>query len=234
LPAPPTDTDQEEAGPVLPAPIAMRPPIRLGRNLLPGLQTFLLTAAVVLGGVLLTDFAVAKYQDMQARERDARIASLRHLALNSLRGDVRSVSDLGGGRYQLTTYLQNAGGGRPIYVMAPEMRAYVQVGTLWQELPMQPVDDNAGSVRRIVGEQTYRHTFDARVREFAQLFPNYMHVRFVGTMLVSPSDAPKDDVFERRDNYYVYLKPHDIADEVVSKRMRFPGKPPVWIPMPAH
>jgi hypothetical protein len=45
---------------------------------------------------------------------------------------------------------------------------------------------------------------------------------------------PKDDVFERKDNYYVYLKPFDVADEVVLKRMRFPGKPPVWIPMPAH
>ena len=48
-----------------------------------------------------------------------------------------------------------------------------------------------------------------------------MHVRFSGTMLVSPASAPSDDVFERKDNYYVYLKPFDIADEVVLKRMRF-------------
>jgi putative ABC transport system ATP-binding protein/macrolide transport system ATP-binding/permease protein/lipoprotein-releasing system ATP-binding protein len=53
-------------------------------------------------------------------------------------------------------------------------------------------------------------------------------------MLVSPSSTPSDDVFERRDNYYVYLKPFDVADEVVLKRMRFSGKPPVWIPMPPH
>jgi len=212
---------------------AARAPIRLGRNLLPGLQTFLLTAAIVLGGVLLADFAVAKYQDMQVRERGTRIASLRHAALNGLRGDVQSVTDLGNGRYELTTYLENADGGQ-VYVMAPDMRAYVQVGSVWQEVAMEPADDSAAGVRKIDGRQTYRYGFDARLRDFAQLLPNYMHVRFSGTTLVSPSSVPKDDVFERKDNYYVYLKPFDVADEVVLKRMRFAGKPPVWIPMPPH
>jgi ABC-type lipoprotein export system ATPase subunit len=236
LPSPPqtAEEDQEDAAPDMPAPIAARAPIHLGRNLLPGLQTFLLTATVVLGGVLLADFAVAKYQGLQARERDARIASLRHAALNNLRGDLRSVTDLGGGRYELTIELQNVGGDRPVYVMSPDMRAYVQVGTVWQEVPMQPADGSAGGVRRIDGAETYRHVFDARVRDYTQLLPHYMHVRFAGTMLVSPSSVPRDDVFERKDSYYVYLKPHDVADEMVSKRMRFPGKPPVWIPMPAH
>jgi hypothetical protein len=50
-------------------------------------------------------------------------------------------------------------------------------------------------------------------------------------MLVSPSSTPKDDVFERRDNYYVYLKPSDVADETILKKMKFSGKPPAWIPM---
>jgi ABC-type lipoprotein export system ATPase subunit len=208
--------------------------IRLGSNLLPGLQTFLVTGAILLGGILLTDFAVAKYQDLQVRERGARIAALQHVALNSLRGDVQSVADLGNGRYELTTYLQNVGGEQPIYVMSPDMRAYVQVGTTWQEVAMTPAEGNVGGVSKIDGRQTYRYVLDARVRDFTQLLPNYMHVRFSGTMLVSPSIAPKDDVFERKDNYYVHLKPFDVADEVVLKRMRFPGKPPVWIPMPAH
>ena len=41
-------------------------------------------------------------------------------------------------------------------------------------------------------------------------------------MLVSPSSTPKDDVFERKDNYYVYLKPFDVADEVVCEADAFP------------
>jgi putative ABC transport system ATP-binding protein/macrolide transport system ATP-binding/permease protein/lipoprotein-releasing system ATP-binding protein len=197
-------------------------------------QTFLLTGAVLLGAVLLANFGIGKYQDSQVRERAARIATLQHIALNGLRGDVQSVSDLGEGRYELTTYLQNVGGEQPIYVMAPDLRAYVQVGAIWQEVSMRPTEAAANGVMRIEGTQTFRYLFDARVKDFTQLLPNYMHVRFSGTMLVSPSSMPKDDVFERKDNYYVYLKPFDVADEVVLRRMRFPGKPPVWIPMPPH
>jgi ABC-type lipoprotein export system ATPase subunit len=213
---------------------AARAPIRLGRNLWRGMQVFLLAVAMVFAGILLLDFGIRKYQEMQVRERAARIATLQHMALNSLRGDVQSITDLGDGRYELTTYLQNVSGGQPIYVMSPDLRAYVQVGTVWQEVSMKPTDETASGVLKIESQQTYRYVFDARVRHYAQLLPNYMHVRFSGTMLVSPSSIPKEDIFERKDNYYVYLKPFDVADEVVLKRMRFSGKPPVWIPMPPH
>ena len=199
-----------------------------------GAQTFLLAATVVFAGILLFDFGIDKYQKSRVLARATLTASLQHMALNSLRGDVKSIIDLGDGRYDLTTYLQNVGGGHPIYVMAPDLRAYVQVGTAWQELAMKPADESLRGVLKIEGTQTYRYVFDAQVKQYAQLLPNYMHVRFSATMLVSPSSMPKDDVFERKDNYYVYLKPFDVADAVVLKRMRFSGKPPVWIPMPPH
>lgn len=57
-------------------------------------------------------------------------------------------------------------------------------------------------------------------------------VWFADTMLVSPESTPQGDVFERRDNYYVYLKPFGIADEAILNWVRFPGKPPVRIPIP--
>ena len=122
-------------------PAAVVSPIRLGSSLWRGVQIFLLAGAVIFGGILLADFGIDKYQKMRVRERDARIAALQHLALNSLRGDVQSVADLGDGRYELTTYLQNVGGS-PIYVMAPDLRAYVQVKTVWQEVPMKPIEDS--------------------------------------------------------------------------------------------
>ena len=212
---------------------AARTPIRLGESLWRGVRILLPAAALIFAAILAVDVGVEKYEAMRLRERAARIATLQHLALNRLRGDVQSVTDLGDGRYELTTYLQNVGG-EPIYVMAPDMRAYVQVASLWQELPMTQTDDSPSGVIKVEGKQTYRYRFDARVRDFAQLLPNYMHVRFSGSMLVSPSSTPNGDVFERKDNYYVYLKPFDIADDVVLKRLRFSGKPPVWIPMPPH
>jgi putative ABC transport system ATP-binding protein/macrolide transport system ATP-binding/permease protein/lipoprotein-releasing system ATP-binding protein len=221
-------------GPEPTEPAAARVPIRLGRNLWHGMQTFLLAGTMIFAGILLLDFGIGKYQESQVRERAARVATLQHLALNSLRGDVQSITDLRDGRYELTTYLQNVGGGPPIYVMSPDLRAYVQVGTAWQEVPMKPTDESASGVRKIEGKQTYRYVLDAQVSHFTQLLPNYMHVRFSGTMLVSPSSIPRDDIVEGKNNYYVYLKPFDVADEVVLKRMRFSGKPPVWIPMPPH
>jgi putative ABC transport system ATP-binding protein/macrolide transport system ATP-binding/permease protein/lipoprotein-releasing system ATP-binding protein len=215
-------------------PAAPRAPIRLGANLWRSVQTLVLGGAVVFVGILLVDFGVAKYQEIQVRERGARTAKLAEIALTSLQGEVQSVSDLGDGHYELAVYLWNAAGDQSIYVMSPDMRGYVQVGKVWQELPLKPTDDGANGVLKIEGKHIYRYLFDARVSGFTQLLPNYMHVRFSDTMLVSPSSTPKEDVFERKDNYYVYLKPTDVADDVVLKRMTFPGRPPVWIPMPPH
>jgi hypothetical protein len=49
-----------------------------------------------------------------------------------------------------------------------------------------------------------------------------------------PSADQNPVVFERGDNYYVYLKPSDVADDIILKKTKFSGKPPVWIPMPPH
>jgi putative ABC transport system ATP-binding protein/macrolide transport system ATP-binding/permease protein/lipoprotein-releasing system ATP-binding protein len=211
-----------------------REPILLGANLLHGVAALLLGGAAVIAGVLLIDFGIVKYQQMQVRERAQLIARLADMALSSLQSDIQSITDLGDGHYQLAVYLLNAGDGEPIYVMSPNMHAYVQVGNLWQETPLRPADSGAEGVLRIDGKQVYQYLFDAQVRSFTELLPNYMHVRFSDTMLVSPSSTPKDDVFERRDNYYVYLKPSDVTDDIVLKKMKFSGKPPVWIPMPPH
>jgi hypothetical protein len=184
---------------------------------------------------MLLDVGIGKYQASRVREQLARAAALQHLALNSVRGDVQSITDLGGGRYALATYLENVGGGQAIYVLSPDLRAYVQVGNVWQELPMRSTDETAGRVLKLEGKQVYRYVFDVQIKEFAQLLPHYMHVRFSGSMLVSSSSAiPNEEVFERKDNYYVYLKPFDVADALVLQRMKFSGKPPVWIPMPPH
>jgi ABC-type lipoprotein export system ATPase subunit len=214
--------------------ILARRRVPLGANLLRPLAAVLLCGAAVISGVLLLDFGVAKYQQIQIRERAQRMASLADMALSSLQSDIQSISDLGGGHYQLAVSLLNAGGGDPIFVMLQDMRAYVQVDNVWQEVPLRTADDGIDGVLRIDGRHVYQYLFDTQVRSFTQLLPNYMHVRFSDAMLVSPSSAPKDDVFERRDNYYVYLKPPDVTDETILKKMKFSGKPPVWIPMPPH
>ena len=75
--------------------------------------------------------------------------------------------------------------------MSPDLRAYVQVGTAWQEVPMKPAEESANGVLKIDGKQTYRYLFDARVRHFAQLFPNYMHVSLLGHDAGEPEQHPE-------------------------------------------
>jgi ABC-type lipoprotein export system ATPase subunit len=217
-----------------PAPGRTREPIRLGTELWGGARAFLIGGSAILVTFLLADFGIAKYQAIQVRDRGARLARLAEMALSRLQADVQSVTDLGDGRYELAVSLWNVSGETPIYVMSPDMHGYVQVGKIWQEVPLEPADSVSGSVSKIESKHIYRYHFEARVKDFAQLLPNYMHVRFSQTMLVSPSSMPKGDVFERKDNFYVYLKPFDVSDEVILKRMKFSGKPPVWIPMPPH
>ena len=145
------------------------------------------------------------------------------MALAGLRGDVQMVRDRGDGRYELTLYLWNVAGRKPIYVMSSGVQAYVQVGTGWEELSVQPIDQSSDAVLEITGKQTYRYDFEAKLAGFAELLPHYMHVRFVSNMLVSPHSKPKDDLFERKDSYYVYLKPWNVEDKTILQAMKFDG-----------
>ena len=73
-----------------------------------------------------------------------------------------------------------------------------------------------------------------RVADFAELLPGYMHVRFTNSMIVQPGDGDAGQLVERTDDYYVYLKPHAADDAALARANKFPGKPPLWIPMPPH
>ncbi len=61
-----------------------------------------------------------------------------------------------------------------------------------------------------------------------------LHVRFGVEMLISLRSQPQNDLVERSDRYFVYLKPYQADDEAILRQNQFPGKPPVYIPMPAH
>ena len=102
-----------------------------------------------------------------------------------------------------------------------------------QELA-EALDSRTNSVQEVVGKQPYRYSIEAHPAKYTELLPHYMHVRFVNSMLVSPHSMPKDDLFERKDNYYVYLKPWNVNDRDILKELKFDGAAPVWIPMLPH
>jgi putative ABC transport system ATP-binding protein/macrolide transport system ATP-binding/permease protein/lipoprotein-releasing system ATP-binding protein len=180
------------------------------------------------------NWAVEKYEaDVIEAKAQQRLA-LEELGMQGLRADVKNVEFGKGKTYLVTIYLRNTKGDDPLYVMSPTFRTFVQVGTSWLEIPTKPVKAASAQVLKIAGTQMLTYEIEPDVPNFTQLLPYYMHVRFTNDMLISPRSQPKDDLIERNDSYYVYLKPHDADDKAILGKMKFPGKPPVWIPMPPH
>lgn len=213
-------------------PVAAR--ARLGGDFWLTVRRLAFGGAVAFALLLLGDSLVGRYQRMLVQERTDKLAALETLALSSLRADVKTIASRGNGTYELTLELWNVKGEKPIYVMSPALRAYVQIGRQWVEVPSKPIEESAAQVLKITGRQSYRYVFEAKPAEYARLLSRYMHVRFVNAMLVSPSSTPSDELFERTDNYYVYLKPWDADDRAILAEVKFDGAPPLWIPMPPH
>src|SRR5262249_53129175 len=151
--------------------------------------------------------ACTLYQRGRIEQKQQARQTLEDLAMAGLRADIEELAQGPDRSYQLTLYLWNTAGGGPIYVLAPSVRAYVQVGMVWQEVPLRPADGREGEVLRVTGRQSCRYVLEPAVKQFEELLPGYMHVRFTNVMLVSQRSEPTDDLVERTDNYYVYLKP---------------------------
>lgn len=180
------------------------------------------------------NWAVADYERSEIQAKAQRRMALEELAMQGLRADVKSVEFGKGKTYVVTLYLRNTKGDEPLYVMSPMVRGFVQVGTSWLEVPMKSLESGSAQVLKVTGTQLLKYEMEPDVPDFTQLLPYYMHVRLTNDMLISPRSQPKDDLVERNDSYYVYLKPHDADDNAILGKMKFPGRPPVWIPMPPH
>ena len=207
---------------------------RLGGHLWATFGRLAAGAALAFGVVFLANHGVAHYQRHQVEARRARLAALEELATSTLRSDIADITSLGDHRYDVTIYLENTKGEPAIYVMSPSLQAFVQVGASWQEAPLTPVAEATASVLKVTGRQLYKFVLELRVEKFTELLPHYMHVRFSNNMLVSPESTPKDELFQRNDNYFVYLKPDGLDDATILKDVHFPGAPPLWIWMPPH
>lgn len=212
--------------------------ISLGAGIERLIGRFVLLAIPILAVVWGIHFGIAAYQQSAVDSKAAAQKELEDLATAGITADVKNVTFAPGNAYTLTLYLRNTtSDDRPIYVMGPSVRGFVQVGTSWQEVPLKPADANAQKaqkVQKIIGEKLFRYTVEPDVKNYEQLLPYYMHVRFTNEMLISPSAQPKNDLIERNDSYYVYLKPRDADDAAIETKMKFPGAPPLWIPMPPH
>jgi len=209
--------------------------IRLGSHL-GFLRSSLVIGALVLAGLMIvTDQGIGWYQDNRLEQKRLATLALQHAAFSDLLVElVRVAYEPDQRSYRLTVTMKNLDPIQPIYVMTSPVRVFVQSGLVWKEIPARAGNGRAAGVVKLTNQHAYETIFEPDLKEWTELMPGYMHVRFESNRLISRRSEPDDDIVERNDRYYVYLKPYGADDEAIRKRMKYPGAPPIYIPMPPH
>lgn len=190
---------------------------------------------VIVGLGLLADFGVDWYQRRALAARNWATLALRNAAFEGLFVELARVShEPDGESYRATINMQPINAAAPLYVMLNPVRVFVQTGLTWQEVPSQPPAGMNWRVLKLTSGQNYSVLFRIDLKDWSQLIPGYMHVLIESNMLISRSSEPKEDIIERANRFYVYLKPQGADDEAIKRRSNFRGNPPTFIPMPPH
>jgi hypothetical protein len=196
--------------------------------------------AAVIASVLLLlfllDYYVGYRQDKILAEKAAQKKKIEQLAWYSLRGEVKSVS-YAGHKYRIALKFENAFPEEEMYIMIPQVRCLVQVGTLWKEVPV--LDSEAGNadtgVIKLEGVKIIEKLIEVPFRNFEQVLPGYMHVRLNTVSYVSSNAVSKEDIVEKDEDFYIYLRPYYADLGKMAKQYTFThNEIPIFIPMPPH
>ena len=97
------------------------------------------TLAVVLL-IFAVNYTTVRLQRKSISQLQDSRRQIEELAFRGLRENLDDLVQQPDGSYLLTLVLQNVAEDRPIYVMGPMLRAFVQVDQSWQGLPLTPTD----------------------------------------------------------------------------------------------
>jgi hypothetical protein len=203
------------------------------RNLFGSTFLFVLAGAGAL--LFAADYAIGKYQSYRMDQSRLAALQLQHAAYEGLFVELVKVDyEPDEKSYRVTMKMTNSEPDRPVYVMQTPWRVFEQSGLAWKEVPSRAANGETVSVVKLSGSHVYETVFEPNLKDYAELIPGYMHIRFESSSLISQRSDPEDDIIERIDRYYVYLKPHGADDASIRKRMNYKGDPPVYMPMPPH
>jgi hypothetical protein len=198
-------------------------------------STFLFVVAGAGALVFAADYAIGKYQSYRMDQSRLAALQLQHAAYEGLFVELVKVAyEPDEKSYRVTMKMTNSEPDRPVYVMQTPLRVFEQSGLSWKEVPSRSGAGEGVTVVKLSGSHVYETVFEPNLKDYAELIPGYMHIRFESSSLVSQRSDPEDDIIDRTDRYYVYLKPHGADDEAIRKRMNYKGDPPVYMPMPPH
>ncbi|MGH2412574.1 MAG: hypothetical protein ACRDEA_02530 [Microcystaceae cyanobacterium] len=220
--------------PTLPEPAKPEAKVRLGTGMAVNRRK-LLWLLPILPALWAIDAGVATYQRRMAEAKKQTLQQLDRAAHGYLYIDVQNVEyEPDGKSYRLTMLLQNLDPANPLYILLSPIRAFVQEGFLWKEVPARFPDTEGARMVKLTAQTLFQAIFEPNVEQPTELIPGYMHVRLDTDMSISQRGEPENDIIERSDPYYIYLKPHNADDEAILRHSQYPGSPPVYIPMPPH
>jgi hypothetical protein len=226
---------QARAGKPAPGQAPARLQLGLGRNFAFLRSRGLIAAAGIVALAFTLDFAVGGYQQHRLEQERLATLRLRHAAFEGMYVEVVNVAyEPDQKSYQLTVKFTNAEPDRPLYVMQSPVRVFEQVGLSWKEVPSRDSLGEAARVVKLTDTYTFQTIFEPNLKDWTELIPGYMHMRFQTESLISERSNPDDDIIDRTDRYYIYLKPHGADDDAIRKQMGIRGDPPVYMRMPPH
>jgi putative ABC transport system ATP-binding protein/macrolide transport system ATP-binding/permease protein/lipoprotein-releasing system ATP-binding protein len=229
---PPTPVEPEPAA----ASLAPAQPTVLGGGLGRFLVGFVGWSLLVAGMLWGLDFVTAQRQRQSIDEKQVEQKKAQELALQQLRADVEGVSYRPEGDYLVGIFLQSLDAQRPLYVLGPSVRVFVQSKGTWREMPAEAVGFAENNVRSVAGKEIFRIAFRVNLDHYDELLKGYMHVRITNVMIVGERSDATEDLFERTDDYYVYLRPQNVPEDEVRKRNGWKegAHVPLWMGMPPH
>jgi hypothetical protein len=209
--------------------IGLRPSFAFLRS-----KGLIITAALVAFGFAL-DFTIGRYQQYRLEQKRRAELMLQHAAFEGMFAEVVNVAyEPDQKSYRLTMKFTNDEPGHLLYVMQSPARVFVQSGLSWKEIPSRDPHGEAARVIKLTDSYSFETVFEPNVKEWTELMPGYMHIRFESNTLISERSDPDDDIIDRTDRYYVYLKPHGSDDNAIRERLKIKGEPPIYMPMPPH
>lgn len=189
----------------------------------------------VLAGLALTvlmfvmlDQAVGNWQERELARRVALKARLDKLSFDGLRTGIDDIT-FADGRYQIQLRVQNAAR-EPFYILVPILEGFVQVGPTWEPFRIVAADGHLreGTVLRLVGEQSILKEATIEGFGYAEPIAGYRHVKITLEAFVSPEEDPQEEIGERREEFFLFLRD-------VTRDAEFTGstRRPSFIPLRA-
>jgi hypothetical protein len=161
-------------------------------------------ACAMLAGV---DWTVGFMQRRALQAQKDNRARLDRLANYGIRFGIDDISFDRETGYRVRFRVQNAMD-TPLYVLLPASEAYVQVGAGWvpEKIADVPGSSDEGAVLRLVDDHDVVRQLDVESHDYTELITGYMHLRLTLEAWVSPEEDPQEDIGERREDMFIYLR----------------------------